>query len=239
MARKDLSLTAQEIDDALVWANGKYAAEQEQTIKDKFQITQSGADITRYTDTDATKTLTVEVICKYDNIAVKAANHDALISAGWTSSTTGKYSKTLTAASGTIAAQQFTYIKSGITCSRTSTAKSITAVNPAWYGWASAKNINGIVLNTAVRRTSAMSGDATIEQNTGSVAYLFILTKAAANVSVKQLGADVALDSALTDQTFTSPKNAQITMSGYRLYFTTPSFANGTTPKFTLNIPLA
>lgn len=112
----------------------------QEEFEDKWVLTTNGS-ATRYADTDATVTLTVTVTTKFNGTLTDADSTPS----GWTKSSTGTYTKSLTAATGSIGAAAFSLTpdasskyKNCTTVSKNSTAKSITVVNPIYYGFSTA-----------------------------------------------------------------------------------------------------
>lgn len=230
---------------AIVWADAQRTAGIAEEARAKFTVTTSVTGNSRVADTDETTTMIVTVVTKFDGVNVDCDTTPS----GWTRTATGTYQKTLAnASSGTIAAQAFTYTPpasspyAGIVCTKSSTAQSIAVTWPTYTGWATAKNVANIVWSTGIVRRTAPIGSSTAltditETNaTGFDAYFFILSRSA-SVRCQQSG-NTVIDAALTNVSFTSPSDEEITLTGYRLYFTTADFAAGASPKFGVQIPL-
>ena len=155
----------------------------------------------------------------FHNPENKTANLDAIVAAGWSNSATGVYTKELTGASGSIAAQAFTYTPQsgtyqGITVSKNSAAKSILAKYPAYYGF-SATEINPANYNGELTRiTAKLTQTADLNNTTGSAAHLYILTHSTATAT--QSGNNI----------LNAPESVTLNgMSGYKMYVSTNSAA--------------
>lgn len=233
---------------AIDWAIGKRVEELQDEADTLFVLNTSANGSTFWADRQITTTMVVSVNVKFDDYDIVPKNDENIQDNGWTCVDVGLYTKSISGSGGTINAQEFTYqvedgAYEGITCTKSSDAKTISAYYPIYYGWATSKNINSVLWNndkfvrseTTLGSPSALA-DITIENNTGGNAYFFVLTRSNVSVQIKQSGNSV-IDNALTNQSFVSPENSLITMSGYRLYFTSENFASGKTPKFSVYIP--
>ena len=224
------TLTKAQID----WIKKKMQDElSEEALKLYAVSTTGGATFNSDETAAASMTSVVTVTLTYNGTSqIKA---DATPS-GWTENTlsSGKYTYTKTATtSASVPAATFKYTipssdpsYGGITVSRNSTAKSVSVVNPAYYGIVNVKSTATIstFIKNLTRITSRLNTTASIKNTTGSAGYLVIVTKSTATAT--QLGLSI-LDAATSGISFTSPKNSAITMSGYNVYFSTNSVAAG------------
>jgi hypothetical protein len=216
------------------WIKKKMQEELSEEALKLYSIGTSGG-ATFYSDETAaaSMTSTVTVTLTYNGTSqVKADTTPS----GWTQNTpsTDKYTYTKTATtSASVPATTFKYTVpssdpsyGGITVSKNSTAKSVSVVNPAYYGIVNSKSTSTIstFIKNLTRITTRLSTTASITNTTGSAGYLVIVTKSTATAT--QLGLSI-LDAATSGISFTSPKNSAITMSGYNVYFSTNSVASG------------
>lgn len=201
------------------WVTAKMQAELGTEANARLTLAQTNTPLTRYADTDAAITVSTTVTVKFDGANVQPDNHDAIVAAGWSNSATGVYTKELTGASGSIAAQAFTYTPQsgtyqGITVSKSSAAKSILAKYPAYYGFSATEitpaNYNGEL----TRITAKLTQTADLNNTTGSAAHLYILTHSTATAT--QSGNNI----------LNAPESVTLNgMSGYKMYVSTNSAA--------------
>jgi hypothetical protein len=224
-------LQAAALSAALVWADQQRTAGIAEEARAKFTVSTAVTGNSRVADTAATTTMTVTVTTKFDGVNVDC---DATPS-GWTRTATGAYTKTLAnAASGSIAAQPFTYTPpasspyAGIVCTKSSEAKSIVVTYPAWYGFvastdASPGNIIQIIASLT-RRTSKLTQTADLTNGLETAGYYWILTHSTA--SATQSGNNI-LRAVVSGREFPSPNDIGITLTGYNLYISTNSASAG------------
>lgn len=224
------TLTNAQID----WIKKKMQEELSEEALKLYSVSTSGG-ATFYSDETAAASMTSSVTVTLTYNGTSQVKADTTPS-GWTQNTpsTGKYTYTKTATtSAAVSATTFQYTVpssdpsyGGITVSRNSTAKSVSVVNPAYYGIVNSKSTGTIstFIKNLTRITARLSTTTSIKNTTGSAGYLVIVTKSTATAT--QLGLSI-LDAATSGISFTSPKNSAITMSGYNVYFSTNSVAAG------------
>lgn len=214
-------------DAQATWINAKMQAELGAEATSKLTLVQTNTTLTRYADTDAEITISTTITIKFDGTNIQPDNHDAIIAAGWTNSAIGVYTKSLTAANGTIATQAFNYtpqdgIYQGIAVTKSSATKSINVVYPAWHGFVDTNNIsnaNTQITNLA-RIVAKLTQTTDLNNQLSDSGYYWILTHNSATAT--QLGSNI-LD---------APQNLTIsingfTLNGYKLYVSTKSAAAG------------
>ena len=203
---------------AIDWAVQKRAAELQDTALTAFRngcaTAVTGQGFTA--DTATSTTMTVTVTTKWAGALVDC---DATPS-GWTRTSTGTYQRTVTGASGTVASATFTYTISGgtydgLTVTYASTAKSIAVTYPAWYGFSTAADFASLDLSTLTRVTAKPPTASSLTNAKGNGCYLWLVTHSTATATEMNLN---ILSTIASGQSFTSPSNAGITLSGYRIY---------------------
>lgn len=229
------------------WINSQMDTERQEEANALYSVTTSTTGTTTYyTDTteQASMSAVVNVVLAFNGTSGLGA---ASIPSGWSEVTDGtgtKYTKSISYGTSA-AATAFTYTipdsdtnYGGLSVTKNSTAKSISSINPAYWGMATTNdvaNINSFIGNLT-RATSSVSGTQSIPNNTGTTAYFVIVTKGSATAT--QIGQTI-LNAPTTGISFTSPQNGAITMSGYKVYFSTNSIAAGATlANVALNISL-
>ena len=198
----------------------------------KFAVATSVSGKTFDASVKTNTTMKVTVTTKFDGVLIDVT--DNYTTDGWTRTAVGTYEKTLANASeGTIAAHTFsltlpndhaTY--AGITVTGTSAAHSISAIYPTFYGFANSKNqaaLNTVVLSLS-KSTNNVNENKDWNNTTGADAYFWVLAKGSANFYYN--GNNEMLEEPITGVSFTAP-NADITLSGYKLYFSKNSAAAG------------
>lgn len=223
------------------WMDEQMAAYLYAKAVDAYSLNQVGASVTYYTDTTPSTdfSLTVEVAPTFifteggTAESVAAKNESVVLQNGWTLSDTNTYTKSLSSA-GTITAQAFTFKPStgdyaSITSdiSKSSTACTMTVVSPAWYGYIPLANAGSqsdvesylsshIGDSQFTRLTSNVTNrDYTLSNSTGSPVVLVIVSKGTSSATA--FTASVPFTQ-YTGCSFTSPRNPQITCSGYKVY---------------------
>lgn len=207
-------------------------------------------------DTYDSVTMTVTVTVKFNNVAVVPTNAAAVVEAGWTAvvGQTGVYTKSVTGGSGSVAAQAFTYTiplsdttYGGLTVSKNSGARSISAIYPIYYGFATTDdddkiaNVMAITGDNALTRstTSYSFGGGAVTCNLtndawpegtpaeSKTAWYWILTHSSSGATMedKFIGNMITLKTSSAG--FVSPQNASISMSGYKLYISDKNALQG------------
>lgn len=215
--------SSSKLEPIYIWVQNKMNSE----IGDKFTIETTASGTSYYTDTATQTTMTVTVKTKYNGNLVDANDTPS----GWTKTGTGTYTKSVTGESGTsISATEFYYTTSGVTVHKSSTTKTISSTNPAYYGLVASNNgsptaetLSQIVSGLG-RITSAKNATETISNSSADTCYLWILTKGTAEAT--QFGINI-LENALSGKSFTSPQNSEINMTGYKLYISSNPVASG------------
>lgn len=116
-------------------------------------------------------------------------------------------------------------IYNGITLAKNSKNMTYHLVNPAWYGFVTLEDIKSQNYIKGLNRlTSNFSNIVNIQNNTGKEAQFIILTKASA--SAEQIGNSI-LNNPKENIQFTSILNDSINLTGYRLYTSINTIANG------------
>lgn len=219
--------SSQKLNAPYNWVMQKMREELYELAMEKFSVSTAAANDTYITDVVTSTTMVVTVTVKFDDVLVDADETPS----GWTKASTGTYTKSVTGASGSVAETEFSYTPSsgefeGITVAKNSAQKSISAINPIFYGFATTNDQAQLasVIGTLTRRTTRLKQVADLVNNTGSVAYYWILTKSTATAT--QLGSTI-LNEPIPNKSFTSTQNPSITMTGYNLYISTNSCAAG------------
>ena len=231
--------SSQKLNAPYNWVMQKMRDELYDLAMEKFSVGTVAVDDTFITDVVTSTTMVVTVTVKFDNVKVDADETPS----GWTRTSTGTYTKSVTGASGSVAAAEFSYTPTsgqfeGITVAKNSTQKNISAINPIFYGFATTNDQAQLasVIGTLTRRTARLQQVADLVNNTGGVAYYWILTKSTATAT--QLGSTI-LNPPIPNKSFTSTQNPSITMTGYNLYISTLNCAAGgkiTNVTLTINI---
>ena len=207
------------------WVTAKMQAELGTEANARLTLAQTNTPLTRYADTDAAITVSTTVTVKFDGANVQPDNHDAIVAAGWSNSATGVYTKELTGASGSIAAQAFTYTPQsgtyqGITVSKSSAAKTINVVYPSWYGFVDSATFDNSRISELTRIVSNRTDTADLTNTLQTSGYFWILTHNSATAT--QLGSNI----------LNAPQTVTIniggfTLTNYKLYISTNSAAAG------------
>lgn len=203
------------------WINSKMQAELGAEATAKFTLTQTNTALSRYTDTDAEITISTTVTVKFDGENVLPDNHNAIIAAGWTNSNIGVYTKSVTGATGSVAAQAFSYTPQsgtyqGIAVTKNSAAKSITVKYPAWHGFSADEiDVNNSFENLLTRITAKLTQTADLNNTNSSAAHYYILTHSTATAT--QSGNNI----------LNAPQNVTYQDTTYKLYKSTNSAAAG------------
>ena len=177
--------------------------------------------------------MTVTVTLRFDGDLVDA---DAIPN-GWTHQSTGVYTKTLDEP-GTVDAQQWSYTPGGVyeerTAVKSSPAKSLTVVYPAYWGIFPSNTVNRDI--TAVvaalyaqgrRVTANMSNNVVnVPNNTEEAVWLWIVTKGSATALSNEFNVSVVNDP-VSGMEFTSPIDGEIDLNGYKAYVSKNSAAPG------------
>lgn len=231
--------SSQKLNAPYNWVMQKMRDELYDLAMEKFSVGTVAVDDTFITDVVTSTTMVVTVTVKFDNVKVDTDETPS----GWTRTSTGTYTKSVTGASGSVAAAEFSYTPTsgqfeGITVAKNSTQKNISAINPIFYGFATTNDQAQLasVIGTLTRRTTRLQQVADLVNNTGGVAYYWILTKSTATAT--QLGSTI-LNAPIPNKSFTSTQNPSITMTGYNLYISTLNCAAGgkiTNVTLTINI---
>lgn len=222
------------------WVIRKMQEELYDLAMEKYVVSTTAANDTYITDVVTSTTMTVTVALTFDGVAVDADSTPT----GWTKeSGVGIYTKTITGASGTVAATDFTYTPAsgefqGITVTKKSAEKKISAINPIFFGFATTNDQAQLasVIGTLIRQTTKKQSTGDLVNNTGAVAYYWILTKSTATAT--QLGSTI-LNAPIPNKSFISTQNSSITMTGYNLYISTLNCAAGgsiTNVSLTINV---
>lgn len=231
--------SSQKLNAPYNWVMQKMRDELYDLAMEKFSVGTVAVDDTFITDVVTSTTMVVTVTVKFDNVKVDADETPS----GWTRTSTGTYTKSVTGASGSVAAAEFSYTPTsgqfeGITVAKNSTQKNISAINPIFYGFATTNDQAQLasVIGTLTRRTTRLQQVADLVNNTGGVAYYWILTKSTATAT--QLGSTI-LNAPIPNKSFISTQNSSITMTEYNLYISTLNCAAGgkiTNVTLTINI---
>lgn len=231
--------SSQKLNAPYNWVMQKMRDELYDLAMEKFSVGTVATDDTFITDVVTSTTMVVTVTVKFDNVKVDAD----VTPSGWTKTSTGTYTKSVTGASGSVAAAEFSYTPTsgqfeGITVAKNSAQKNISAINPIFYGFATTNDQAQLasVIGTLTRRTTRLQQVADLVNNTGGVAYYWILTKSTATAT--QLGSTI-LNAPIPNKSFTSTQNPSITMTGYNLYISTLNCSAGgkiTNVTLTINI---
>jgi hypothetical protein len=240
------ALTDQQRD----WLNTQIAKERQDTANKLYNVITTATNTVFYTDTAKTSDMTslVTVTLSFDTFKnLRAVNTPS----GWNINTTDSkttYTKNIDINQSADTAEFSYYIDksvsseyAGLTVTKSSSKKVISSINPAYYGLVSSNNIGDIndfivEINERGRLTGSITRVEDVE-NTGETSmYLVIVTKGSATAT--QVNQSI-LDKPLTNVSFVSPNNTEITMSGYNVYFSTNSISAGSSASgVTLNINL-
>lgn len=240
------ALTDQQRD----WLNTQIAKERQDTANKLYNVTTTATNTVFYTDTAKPSDMTslVTVTLSFDTFKnLRAVNTPS----GWNISTTDSkttYTKNIDINKSADTTEFSYYIDksvsseyAGLTVTKSSSKKVISSINPAYYGLVPSNNIGDIndfivEINERGRLTGSITRVEDIE-NTGETSmYLVIVTKGSATAT--QVNQSI-LDKPLTNVSFVSPNNTEITMSGYNVYFSTNSISPGSSASgVTLNINL-
>lgn len=220
----DKTWSSEKINPIYTWAKNKI----NQEIVDKFTIETSSTGGSYYIDTSTNTTMTVTVKTKFDGSLVDADKTPT----GWDKISTGTYTKSITGSNGTsINAQEFEYTKDGILITKSSTKKSISATNVAYYGLIEGNDgtveLTSQIMSTLDngRITHNINRTETINNNSTETRYLWILTKSTADAT--QFAISMFLDNITHNKSFESPRNSNITLTGYNLYISDKSVSAG------------
>lgn len=205
------------------WVKNKMQAELYDTALSLYDISTSASNTSYYTDVQASTEMVVTATITFDGQNVDADETPD----GWTRVSEGVYTNTLDSSSGRVSAQEFTYtpnggVYDGIELTKSSQQKSITAINPVYWGMATSDVYSDLEeqISNLTRVTSNVSQSVSIVNPHQESAYLWILTKNSA--SATQLGFSI-LNEPTNNVSFTSTENPSITMEGYRLYISNKS----------------
>lgn len=191
-----------------------------------FSVTTTPGNQQFFADAETSPGMTVMVTLKFDNNLVDA---DATPN-GWTRQSLGIYTKSI-AQPGTINSQQWSYTPGGVyeqrTAVKSSPARSLTAVYPAYWGIYPGyiesidADLTPVVaaLNAQSRRvTQNMTNQVVnVPNNTQEDVWLWIVTKGSATATPESF--DISMIEAPVDNLqFTSPINGEIDLTGYKAY---------------------
>ena len=205
----------------MAWVNAQMAGQLQEAANNLFSVATTAIGDSYWADEANSTTLDVTVTVKFDGANVQPDNHNAIIAAGWASSATGVYTKSVTGASGSVAAQAFNYTPQsgtyqGVAVTKNSTAKSITVKYPAYYGFSDSEiDVAGSFENPLTRITAKLTQTADLNNGTGSAAHLYILTHSTATAT--QSGNNI----------LQTPQNVTLHGTTYKLYKSTNSAAAG------------
>lgn len=200
----------------------------ESEAQTKFTVETTSTGLEFQADGNDTITATITVTTKFDG-----TNVDCGSISGWTSSSTGVYQKTIT--SGSCAAQEFSYTPEsgdyeGITCTRSSEAKSLVIQYPAWYGYStsnSVDDVNSVISQTTMTKIYANKSVSNYGLPSDNSNYrLWIVSRGSSTAT--QSG-----NSVCTTHTSKSVTSNSKTLSGYRVMI---SDLSGNITGLTLNI---
>lgn len=232
----NINYKADKINALLGFVDKQFAAENQTKANALLTVSSTGGT-TFYTDTTlpANRTSKVTHTLRYNGTLVDANSTPN----GWTKENTGVYTATLTDSNRTLTGPTFNYdVKegdyAGITAVKAGATKSISVVNPAWYGFSTSNNANDIatVIGSLTRITSNYSASK-ITNNSSSNGYFWMVTKNSA--TIKEMGLDA--NQAPVTKNFTSPSNSAITCESYKVYITTGQYPVGDS-NLTVNITL-
>ena len=250
-------LTAEQIA-AIAWAIDKREDELQEEADALFSVSTSASGGTGTTvvssgskqgvsyvaDVQNTATMTVTVTVKFNDVNVTPTNDAALQEAGWSTSSTGVYTKTVTGGNDTLVDEQtFTYTipstdptYAGLTVSKKSAKKYVIAVYPIFYGFAATNDPADLATVMALtdetkltRGTSKHTFNGAVVNNLNATAWYWALTHSASGASLwDSFGGEMLVLESSSAQ-FTSTQNSSITMTGYKLYISrTNAVALGT-----------
>ena len=210
---------------AIDWAVQKRAAELQEKANSLWVISPTTSGQNYMVDEAASTTMTVTVKTRFNGTLVDCDSTPS----GWTRTATGTYQRSVTGASGTVAGS-FTYTISGgtydgLTVTASSSA-SISKTYPCFYGFAASASAADIatVIPTLTRWIGSLTPTAALNNQLATAGYFWIVTRGSATAT--QLGSSI-LRAAVTGVSFTSTRNSDITLSGYKVYITTNSAAAG------------
>ena len=201
---------------AIDWAVQKRAQELQAAANEKWVVDTAVAGQSYYADVATSTTMTVTVTTRFNGTLVDCNTTPS----GWTRTATGTYTRSVSGASGTVPAATFGYTVvggtyDGLTVSKSSSAKSITVTYPAWYGFSPAADFATLDLSALTRRTSNLGTTSTVTNATGNGCYLWIVTHGSASATSMNLNILATINSSAS---FPSPDDADISLSGYKVY---------------------
>ena len=201
---------------AIEWAVQKRAAELQEAANAKWVVDTAVAGQGYYADVATSTTMTVTVTTRFNGTLVDCNTTPS----GWTRTATGTYTRSVSGASGTVPAATFGYTVvggtyDGLTVSKSSSAKSITVTYPAWYGFSPTADFATLDLSALTRRTSNLGTTSTVTNATGNGCYLWIVTHGSASATSMNLNILATINSSAS---FPSPDDADISLSGYKVY---------------------
>ena len=210
---------------AIDWAVQKRAAELQAAANEKWVVTTAASGQNYVADIATSTNMEVTVTTKFNNTLVDCNTTPT----GWTRISTGTYRRSVTGASGTVAAASFTYTISGgtydgLTVSKNSSAKSITVSYPAWHGFATSNDAADLatVLSSLTRVTSFSSTTGALHNPLAAEAYYWIITHNNATLTDTMTGN--MLNASVNGQSITSNG---IALSGYKVFISRASAAAG------------
>jgi len=217
--------SSEKLSPVYSWVMEKISEE----IADKFTIETTSSGESYYIDTNTDTTMTVTVKTKFNGDLVNADNTPD----NWNKSNIGTYTRTITGVNGdSINAQSFSYTYNGTTLIKSSSKKTISAINVAYYGLVNSNNgaaeITSQIMSSLNngRITNNINRTENIINDSAETKYLWILTKNTADAT--QLGISMFSNNITTGKSFVSPRNNNINLTGYKLYISDKSVsANG------------
>ncbi len=196
-----------------------------------FAANLTGSNKTWFADTVATESLTVQVALTFNGTPVDA-DPDTVGLSNWTKQSTGVYTRTVTG-SGTIGAMSWRYTPpgdtyGGQTAVRSTAARTLTKVWPAYWGMVATNDTNtGIdaiaddLANNQHRETASFSNRLIdVEGDPKKDMWLWVMVRNSATVVDATFNTSV-VNAPVNLAAFESPKNANIELSGYKAYVTT------------------
>ena len=209
--------------EAINWVIEQQSRERKAAAQKLFVIKTDVEGETFYADEKNTTTMTVTVTLTFNGYKVDADKTPV----GWikTANETGEYTRSISdETGGLIPSTTFTYTVGkgeyeGIILSKSSEAKSIVCIYPAYHGFAigsSAQDLTDSIVSSFTRTASNMIAETYEPKNkTGNTAYYWILTHGTADAV--QLTKSILQEPILNIE-FTSPIDPTITMRDYKLY---------------------
>ncbi|MBE6341452.1 MAG: hypothetical protein E7069_12080 [Bacteroidales bacterium] len=216
----------------LEWAERERLGTLEKEALARFSVKTSVKGDVIYADEAKTTTMIVTAVVTFDSTRVDADETPD----GWSKSSTGEYTRQLNSDSGTIDAAAFSYTipsgdYEGIKVTKWSEKKEITTVYPAYYGLVAASDSSKVqeVVYGATRISAPINDSDTdttrdIDNNAGETAWFWIVSRGTSKAV--QFTTEITKCVA-TDASFTSPKNVDITLTGYNVYIAPNSVGKG------------